>query len=187
MSIEVIRQGVYRMKLVPGQHLGAITLKTRHDKVIRILYELCKPFYRETYADHINDPNYKIIPIHSGYKLDTPETYQYRPDLWCRRKNGKIDIFEVWDSQTKEASEIDILLSALTQDVSSLSIVCFDEESRDLARKLSKVILTSIYNKSGEPLLSHQDVVPWIIMIPHEIRNDSNKTREFLRDKLELD
>lgn len=186
ISIEVISRGKYRMRLVPGQRLGVNAGRSRHDRVVQILYGLCKPLYKEAYADHINDSNYRIIPIHSGYKLETPEIYQYRPDLWCKSRNGKVDIIEVWDTQSKEASGIDILFSALIPDAASLSIVCFDEETRNLARKLSKVILTSIFNQSGEALLSHQEVLPYIVLIPKDIQHDVDEVREFLRDKLNL-
>lgn len=160
----------------------------QHDVVIKILYELCKACnYEDVYADHIGVP-YKSVPILSSHGRGTPEVYSYNPDVWCKYKNTKkLDVIEVWDEQLEDASVADVILSALAPDIVTLSVICFNEKTADLARKLSKVILGSIYNEKGELLLDPSNVLEFILRIPDNIQGDQIKVKNYLRKNLNLE
>ncbi len=158
--------------------------KNRHDRVIEILYKIVKrdKSYGKVYADHIVK-DYKSINVLSRNKRSAAEVYPYYPDLWCEyRSKKKIDVIEVWDSQSEEASAEDIILSVINPEVASLSIICFDEQQYKLANKLKKVILSNIFNEKGEQLLD--SVYVGITLIPKEILNNDNKLKAFLIKKL---
>ena len=113
--------------------------KSRHDRVIEILYDLCKGYkgYAKVYADHIGKENYKSINILSHHKRGAAEVYPFYPDIWCTaNRTGKIDIFEVWDSQSEDAKKCveDVLFSALTPNIYLLYIICFEKEQYELAK-----------------------------------------------------
>ncbi len=157
----------------------------RHNKVIEILFELCKKYnnYKDVYADHINE-KYKKIPILSNNKKIL---YNYQPDIWCKLKsNNKKEIFEVWDSQSEDACVGDILLSALTEDINFIYIICFEKSQYDLALKLVEIVLSSIFNEKGEHLLPYLEIKKYITLIPEEIIDDENKVKNYLHDKLKF-
>lgn len=163
--------------------------KDRHNRIIKVLFELSKNYspYTKVHADHISK-EYKPINIISSQKRGGAEVVPYYPDLWCRTKTNNIDIFEVWDSQTDDlkACVTDIVLAALTPNVRYLYIVCFEQEQCDLARKLAKVILTSLFNEDRTLLLESSQVKKNVTLIPNEILDEERKLRKFLDQKLEF-
>lgn len=140
---------------------------TRHNRVVKALYELCKGsgIYKDVSADHITtDAPYTSLVVLSHHTRGQPELFTYNPDVWGElRKTNKIDVYEVWDSQTDEASISDVLLSALTLNIGTLSIVCFDGETKALAHKLVKIILNSVRNPKGEFLLDPSEALPYVV------------------------
>lgn len=160
----------------------------QHDVTIKILYELCKACnYEDVYADHISVP-YKIVPILSSHGRGTPEVYSYHPDVWCKyKKTKKLDVIEVWDEQLEDASVADVILSALAPNIATLSIICFDEKTANLAKKLSKVILGSVYDEKGGLLLDPSNVLKFILRIPDNIQGDQVKVKSYLKKNLNLE
>ena len=124
-------------------------MKNRHDTVVSIIYNLAKKDsdYQEVYADHIS-VGYETIDLKTKYhKRKAAMTYQYTPDIWCKyKRNRKIDIYEIWDNQLREACVEDILFSALTPNIETLSIICFEKKQYDLACELVKIILFSLFS-----------------------------------------
>jgi hypothetical protein len=165
-----------------------IMSKDRHDKVIDVLFTLAKSFkpYHRVYADHISK-DYKPITIFSSQKRGQAQVLSYYPDLWCKiEKTNKIDVFEVWDSQSEDACVTDIVLAALTPNVQLLYVICFDKEQYDLALKLVKVILTTLFNDEGKPLLEPSEVAKYVTLIPDEVVEDNRKLKKFLHDELDF-
>jgi hypothetical protein len=161
--------------------------RNRHNKVVKVLFELSKNYksYRKVYAHHISQ-NYKPLQILSSQKRGEAEVYAYNPDLWCKWKNNKIDIYEVWDNQTEDACVGDIVLAALTQDVYMIYIVCFSKRQYNLARKLVRVLLSSLFDEEGNALLDPSEVTKYLTLIPDEAMKDDGKLRKFLHDKLKF-
>ena len=164
---------------------------TRHDVAVRILYELCKPlsYYSEVHADHIQDEEYKNIDLLAPHKRGVSEAVSsYTPDVWCRtRSTNRIDVYEVWDGQSDSDSVEDILFAALTPGIYTLSIVCFEKETKDFATKLAKIILNSIHNAKGEPLLDAGSVLPYIVYLQPSDWKDEVIMRQELKRALNLD
>lgn len=160
----------------------------RHDRIIEILFDLLKndEDYKKRNADHIEE-NYKSINILSNNNRGPSKNREYNPDIWCQlKKTNEIDIIEIWDSQSREACVEDILFSALTPNVCTLSIICFEKKQQKLASELVKLLLSSLFNDEGELLLEPNKVLPYIILISEEIINDDNKIKELLRSELGL-
>ncbi len=161
----------------------------RHNQVVKILYELCQSHrdYIEVSADQIGVPFKPIDIVSQHAKGQRPAIYPYHPDVWAKlkRTNTK-DTYEVWDGQSASDSVGDIVLSALTPSIRTMSMVCFDQHTSELAETLAKVILPSIRNEKGAVLLSKDDVLPYIVTVPEEIQRNDSKLREFLSEKLNL-
>lgn len=160
-------------------------LQNRHDRVIEILFGICKAHrsYKEVYADHLRTP-FKPIMIPSAEESGRPQSYKFRPDVWARLPSKKIDVLEVWDEQSEAGGVQDLILTALTPGLATLTIICFDQMSVDKAKGLARTVLSSVYSKNGEVLLSPDDVARRVILIPEGIQNDDTAIKEFLKDKL---
>jgi len=164
----------------------------RHNKIIEVLFELSKEFkgYKEVHADHIpNISKGEIIqicskPNKSDAKIGITSCFNYRPDLWCEKKGNKIDIFEVWDSQSQEACVEDVLFSALAPNIDYLCIICFNEYEANIAKSLTKLILPHLLNKNENPLLDQNRVL--VTFISEEILNDKDKLKKYLHDELKF-
>src|SRR3989304_7444539 len=164
--------------------------KVTHNKIIKILYELCMNFtyYKEVHADHINSAGYKPIDIVSPHgKGKEGELYYFIPDLWAKIKsNNNVDVYEVWDEQSKASRLEDVILSALTPNIYTLSIICLDQDTAENARKIVKVVLNSIYNEKRKKLLDPTNVLPYIVIIPDKIQRSELETKKLLKTVLNL-
>ncbi len=161
----------------------------RHNKVIEILYEICKsyPQYRphnKIYAHHIKE-KYRKIDLYETAKRGRPVKYSYEPDLWCEAKNKDIDIFEVWDTQDGKDCVEDIILSALVKNVYSLSIVCFSKDAYDRAETLTNIILRPLRNEEGGYLLDPRKNV-LVAFLPKESLGNRAKIKEILKRELKF-
>jgi hypothetical protein len=154
-----------------------------HDKVVRILYELCKSNkeYSNVYADHIAENYQPIIIVPSTKKTQEVATLKYNPDIWAECKNSKIDVFEVWDKETENECIADMVLFALTKNNRYLHIVCFDEEHKKLAEKLDKIILDTVCNEGGKYLSTYKI---FIALIPEKLFKNKKKLKNYLRKTL---
>jgi hypothetical protein len=154
-----------------------------HGKVVRILYELSINYewYEKVYADHISE-DYQPIIIHSPLtRRGDVKTLNYNPDVWAEYKQGRVDVFEVWDSQSDAECVKDLLMAALTPKIKYLHIICLQKSQEEIAEKLNKIILWSLYNKFGKYLLEEN---PYIVFVPDNL--DSEGIRNLLMNKLDL-
>jgi len=161
--------------------------RDRHDRVVEVLFQLARNFkpYAKVFADHISQ-NYRPLQILSSQRRGEAEVCSYYPDLWCKiKKTNKIDIYEVWDNQSDDACVADIALAALTPNVERIYIICFDKSQYDLARKLVKVMLSSLFSEEGNLLLDPSEVMKYVTLIPIKIM-EGDKLKKFLHDKLEF-
>lgn len=160
---------------------------SRHNEAVKALYELCKklPSYSEVFADSIG-VDYRPIDIVAPHaKGVRPVVYPYHPDVWARlKRTNRIDAIEVWDSQSASDSVEDLVLSALTPNIETLSIVCFDSETSELAKELTSTILSSIHTSKGRRLLNPSDVMQYIVLVPEGFTG--NELRNFLGKSLYL-
>lgn len=165
-------------------------VSTRHNRAVKALYDLCKEsgIYKEVNADHVaTDSPYTSLVVLSHHTRGQPELLTYNPDVWGKlRKTNKIDVYEVWDSQSDEASISDVLLSALTLNIGTLSIVCFDGETKTFAHKLVKIILNSVRNSNGEPLLDPSEALPYIVELTAAEPVSDAAMKEALAESLNL-
>jgi hypothetical protein len=160
---------------------------SEHNRVIEVLYELALDFkpYGRVYVDHISK-DYKTINILSHRKRGAADVYPYYPDLWCRTKRtNKIEIFEVWDSQIEDACITDIVLAALTPDIEALYIICLQKDQYELALKLVKVVLSSLFGEEGSLLLDPSKVAKYVTYVPAGVLDD-RRLKKFLHDKLDF-
>ena len=151
--------------------------RSRHDRIVGILYKLSKNYtpFTKIYADHIGKTGYRSIVLTTQTaKSGKAVTHNYQPDLWCKRKNKKIEVFEVWDGQ-----------SALTPNIYALSIVCLDKASAELAKKLANLILHKIYNEDAEYLLYPNRFV-LIAEVSGDIMKDEKKIEKYLYKQLKF-
>jgi len=161
-------------------------LASRHDRTVEILYGLCKAHrsYRAVYADHLETP-FKPIEISPSHVMGLQgKPYRFRPDLWARLKNNKIDLIEVWDEQSEAGGVQDFVLAALTPRIATFTIVCFDKATVDNAKALAGVILPSLHDEEGNRLLDPSEVTSRIIGVPEQIQNDDAALKKFLSDRL---
>jgi hypothetical protein len=160
---------------------------TRHNNVVTTLYDLCKTHasYSEVYADNVG-VGYKPLDIVAPHpKGIRPTVYSYHPDVWARiRRSSNIDVYEVWDSQTVSDCVEDVVLSALTPNIYTLSIICFDSEAANLAKELVSTVLASIHDAKGNRLLDPSKVLPYVVLIPANLSD--SQLQNFLGTKLSL-
>lgn len=161
--------------------------KTKHDKIVEILYQLSKNYksYGKVYADHISK-DYRCLHILSRVKRGKTETIEYYPDLWCKHiRSNKIDVFEVWHKQSEESCVEDILFSALTPGIDHLHIACLSEAQYNLATKLVKIILTSVFNEETNLRLDSSTHV-LLTHIPGNILSSDTEIKKFLQKELKF-
>lgn len=129
---------------------------------------------------------YKPIDIIAPHpKGIRPALVPYHPDVWARiRRSNRIDVYEVWDSQSDSDSVEDLVLSALTPNVETLSIVCFEPDTASYARDLVSTILGSMYDSKGNRFLDPSEVAPYIVLVPSALSD--SKLEGFLATKLNL-
>ena len=173
----------------PQRTMGPGTI---HDKVVRILYGLAKRHtpYKEVWADQIGVPFKPLLAIGPYVKGVRPDVQPYNPDIWAKLRNNTFDVYEVWDSQGEKERRSDcvedVLLPALTENVGTLSIVCFDQETAEFARKLVRIILPSVTDGQGAARLDLSSVLPYVVVVPQNIQKSTAKIELFLRQKLDF-
>jgi len=164
--------------------------RSRHDRVVGIVHELCDGanFYKEgdVHADHLGF-SYKPIDIISpSSKVRRGELHISNPDVWAKHSsNNKIDIYEVWDGQSEPEDVRDIVFAALTPNICSLAIICFDEKTAALAKRLSIIILSAIHDELGDLLLDPRNVD--VITISTKARRSDSAMHSFIMDALDFE
>jgi hypothetical protein len=113
----------------------------------------------------------------------------YQPDVYAvHKKEEAIDVFEVIDTE-KEGEVIgDIVLSALTPHVNSLTIVCSDSKYLEKIKTYAKVILNKIYDEDQNSYTSIFNP-NYFIHIPRNTRftkKNNLAIKRMLRQQLEF-
>jgi hypothetical protein len=123
---------------------------TWHTKIVQILDELCQEdvkngIYSKVYKNKAIEPTLSYMK----------QVVWYQPDLYAvRKKDEKIDVFEVIDTETEGEAIGDIVLSALIPHIADFCIVCSDYKYLEKIKTNAKVILNKIYDEDKKPYSS---------------------------------
>lgn len=163
-----------------------------HDKIVRIIAELCeecktssgKDYYRSVNADHLSKWEYKPLVVTKALRGRKPIAENYCADVWTERQNKRIHVYEVWDSQNVDNALSDILLASLTPNIEYFYIICTgDGIKADKAKNLVELVLLSVRNKKGEYLLPVENAM--ITEVPEEIdRRRRSELKKYLAGEL---
>lgn len=162
-----------------------------HDKLVGIIAELCeeyktrsgKEYYSKIFADHLAELEYRPLSVTRTRRGKKALVESYYADVWAKRKNRMLHVFEVWDTQNIDAAVADIFFASLVKNIEYLHIVCTGNNiTEDKAQDLVDLFLPSVRNKHGESLLPSNNI--YILQIPDEIdRRRPNEIKKYLRKK----
>jgi hypothetical protein len=165
-----------------------------HDKIVKILFELCKetktnagrPVYSSIKADHIGQ-KYKPIILTAHITKHKPLARNYSPDVWAQIKKKRLfDICEVWHSETEGEAVEDILFSSLVGGIRYLHIVCTGGNlTSEDAEELVDLILNRIRDEEGKKLLDPNGSI-YIVNLPEKLWNDEAKIKRHLKKELQF-
>jgi len=158
-------------------------MDTAHNRVVKVVYELCREYsrYKKVFADGIGK-KYMPIVIHSKpLKGGRAETVTFNPDVWAETAKGMVDVYEVWDTETEAECVEDVLWFALMKNKGYLHIVCLDKDQEEVARKLDKIVLNSLFDEDGKPLSAHHRI---IASVPQDLVKQDRKLKLLLYKKL---
>jgi hypothetical protein len=113
-----------------------------HNTIVQILKELCEEGIKSGKYRKVCDGNSEPLAI--SYKK---YTYYYQPDLYLLYPSGKIDVFEVIDTESEGEAVMDIVYSALTPRIQVISVVCSDESKLEAIKKHARIILNKFFNE----------------------------------------
>lgn len=170
----------------------SITMIAFHDKLVKLIAELCeecktsshKEYYSVVYADHLKEREYKPLVVARAKRRQKPLAENYHADVWAKRQNRKIDVYEVWHSETIDEAITDIFLSSMVKNIDHFHVVCTGYNiTADRAADLVDIVLLSVRNEDGEVLLSPENT--YVTEIPDEIdRRKLNELKKYLREEL---
>ncbi len=162
-----------------------------HNKIVNILFELCretktdagKPVYSSIFAHHISR-EYKPIILSAHATQHKPFARNYYPDVWAKvKRTEKVDVYEVWHSETETEAIEDILFSSLVKGIRYFHIVCTGENlTKKDTKELVALILKRMRDEKGNQLLGLSNV--YITELPERIWGDGTKTSEYLKKEL---
>lgn len=164
-------------------------LRDTHFIVVNLLESLCmrykvndKPYYlsREIHSGHRKKEG-KPIGI-SHLRRGKSFTDKYYPDVWAKLvANGKIDVYQVWHTESEETTIRDIVYSALTPNLNELYVFVTGENiSSSRAENLINLILYQLHDENGHLLLDPRNVGLFDIS---ELK-DENEMEKFIRKSL---
>lgn len=161
-------------------------METAHNRVVRVVYELCQHYsrYKRVFADGIGKKYRPIVILSNPLKGGRAETMTFNPDVWAETAKGRVDVYEVWDTETQAECVEDALWFALIKNNGYLHIVCLDKDQEDLAKKLDKIVLSSLFDEDGEPLSPHHRI---IAHVSQDLIKQDRKLKSFLYRELEFD
>ena len=153
---------------------------------VKALFELCEDY--ESY-DKVWDGNKRPIGITVGRS-----TYTYQPDVYASYwRSGKVDVYEVIDSEPDGELVMDLVYAALTPRVETIGMVLADTKKLETAKLHAKIILGRLCEESltfegssvyYEPL-SHLFQPKYFVYIPRRIKS-SKVVRSVLKRKMEF-
>lgn len=162
-----------------------------HDKVVEIIAELCeeyktpsgKEYYSSVYA-HLNEWEYKPLVVAKARLGQKPLAENYYADVWAKRANGRIDVYEVFHSETVDQAVTDMFLASLVKNIEYFHIVCTDYNlSADKVEDLKEIVLLSVRNENGKSLLPCKNA--YVTEIPEKIdRRRRNEIKKYLSKAL---
>ncbi len=157
-----------------------------HNAVRDTLFELCD-FY-DPY-DTVWDGNKRPIGITVGRT-----TYYYQPDIYATySRSGKVDVYEVIDSESDGELVMDIVYSALTPRVETIAMVFADTKKLETAKLHAKIILGRLSQEVAtfegdsvfyEPL-SYLYKPKYFVHVPKRLTS-KDKIGRILKRKMEL-
>jgi len=158
-------------------------LQNRHDRVVEILYGVCRAHrsYKEVFADHVNA---RFKPIEIPWSDGGGHSYHFKPDVWARYPDRKVDVIEVWDEQSEAGGIQDMTLTAITPGLESMTIICFDQSAVEKAKELAGVVLSSVHNSRGGFLLDPAEVMRQTVLVPEKIQSDDAAIKSLLKEGL---
>lgn len=112
-----------------------------HNAVVKALFELCEE--HDSY-DKIWDGNKRPIGISVG-----KNTYYYQPDIYASYwRGGKLDVYEVIDSESEAELLMDIVYSALVPNAETIAMIFSNAQKLERARLHAKIILSRLCQES---------------------------------------
>jgi len=155
-----------------------------HDNVVKILKELADKY-----------PHYsKVVPY-----LDRREpikiafealTVYYYPDLWAINKRTKrIDVYEVWNTESEDQAIADIYLSAKIPNLLNICIVCVKTRKNSWTKEHAYNIVVTVLKdlEAGNPSLKSVRVSHvFIAEVGRNELKDDKKLRESLSRQFEF-
>lgn len=149
-----------------------------HKKIVNILKELCQEWVDSGLYKKYYDGNSDPIPI--TYKKST---YYYQPDLYAiYNRTGKVDVYEVIDTESEGEAVMDIVYSALTPRINVLCIVCSDSSKLKAVKKHARIILNKMYDEDKKKYVKIFNP-KYFVTVPKEVRS-WKRVKEELRNQL---
>jgi len=150
-----------------------------HNMIVEMLEDLCNEWVEKGKYRRVYDGNVDPIPI--SYRK---QVYLYKPDLYAIASDtGKVDIFEVIDTESEGEAVMDIIYSALTPNVNGLCMVCSDNSKLEIIKKHAQIILNKIFTEDKELFLEFYP--RYFVYVPKETKVKKT-VKSLLRERLEF-
>lgn len=152
--------------------------KSLHDRIIdQLAAYVQKCGYDKVFFGHGGKASQVPAPIvHPIGRRNV--SHEYYPDCWAQYR-GKVDVYEVWDTETVSSAIEDIVLSALTTGIKYITVICTEQGiDVETANNLCRLILHFMKDTNGKNL-----VYPgcWkVLKIPQGMWNDDKKIHQVL-------
>ena len=155
-----------------------------HNVIVQTLKELCEKNVKAGLYSKVSDGNSDPIPV--SYKK---QTYYYQPDLYAvYRKNEKIDVFEVIDTENEGEAVMDIVYSALTPHINALCVVCSDESKLEAIKTHARIILNRIFYDKQKSYV-HVFNQKYFVHVPRQsrfTRKSMTGVKKYLRQQMDF-
>jgi len=150
-----------------------------HNMIVEILEDLCNEWVEKDKYRRVYDGNVDPIPV--SYRK---QVYLYKPDLYAIASDtGRVDVFEVIDTESEGEAVMDIIYSALTPNVNGLCMVCSDNSKLEIIKKHAQIILNKIFTEDQEQFLV--PVLRYFVHVPKEERVKKTIKKQ-LKEQLEF-
>jgi hypothetical protein len=155
-----------------------------HDRVVKMLKELAEGYHHYSKVVPYLD---KREPIKIAFETFTIDYY---PDLWAVTKRlKKIDVYEVWNTESEDQAIADIYLSAKIPNLLNICIVCVKTRSDSWTKEHAKNIIVTVLKdlEAGNPSLKSVRVGHvFIAEVGRNELKDDKKLRESLTRQFEF-
>jgi hypothetical protein len=112
-----------------------------HDDVVRALKQLA-----ESYEHYDKDRIFAYLDKREPIKIPfRTYTFNYYPDLWAEtRKLKRIDVYEVWHTETEGEAIADIYLMGKIQNLLNICIVCVETRKGGWTKEYAENIIQTV-------------------------------------------